>query len=99
MLTRGHREPSGLTSGVLMPSSVHGQPALPGGGGGSSTSAGHPTLAGRHHAVSLAAGHELVVPAQILVCLAGKVEAPARGFNAPVTHSLSQFSIGQQLRK
>ena len=40
MLTRGQGEPSGIVSGRLETSSVQGQPARPGGGGGSSASVG-----------------------------------------------------------
>ncbi len=36
MLTRGQSEPSGMGAGTWGLSSVHGQPVLPGGGGGSS---------------------------------------------------------------
>jgi len=40
MLTRGQGEPSGIVSGSCGLSSVHGQPVLPGGGGGSSLRVG-----------------------------------------------------------
>src|SRR5215218_4837251 len=96
MLTRGHQEPSGLMSGVLMPSSVHGQPALPGGGGGSSTSAGHLTLTGRHEGLRRRRRYEFVVPAQIVVCLTDDVEPAACRFGAPDPHSPAQFAIAQQ---
>ena len=40
MLIRGHGEPSGIVSGSCGLSSVHGQPVLPGGGGGISVTLG-----------------------------------------------------------
>ena len=98
MLTRGDREPGGLTSGVLMPSSVHGHPALPGGGEGRSTNVGRRTLTGRHEPLRRGRGYEFVVPAQIVVCLTDDVKPAAGRFNAPVPHSPAQFAIAQQFR-
>jgi hypothetical protein len=44
MLMRGHCLPSGEAVVIGGVSTVHGQPALPAGGGGSSSSVGHRTL-------------------------------------------------------
>src|SRR2546430_6231661 len=99
MLTRGHGEPSDLVvSGARMPSSVHGQAVLPGGGGGSWASVGHRTLGGPHEAVRLSLRHELAVPTQIVVCLTEKVKPAACGFDGSRPHSLSQVPARRPLR-
>jgi hypothetical protein len=98
MLTRGDRTPGGLTSGVLMPSSVHGQPALPGGGEGSSTNVGHRTLTGRHGPLRRRRRYEFVVPAQVVVRLTDDVEPAACRFGPPVPDSPPQVDIAQQFR-
>jgi hypothetical protein len=98
MLTRGDRALGGLTSGILMPSSVQGQPALPGGGEGSSTNVGDRTLTGRHERLRRRRRYEFVVPAQIVACLTDDVEPAAGGLSASDPHSPAQFAIAQQFR-
>src|SRR5215207_3438807 len=98
MLTRGDRAPDSLTSGILMPSSVHGQPALPGGGEGSSTNVGHRTLTGHHEPLRRGTRYEFVVPAQIIICLTNDVKPAACRFSAPDPHLPAQFTIAQQFR-
>src|SRR5690242_17167742 len=88
-LTRGQLWPSGLVSGNSRLSSVHGQPILPGGGGGRSASVGQRTLATPRLTFSSSFMYQFAVPGKIQICLLVHIKAPAGGLGSLRAHASS----------
>jgi len=92
-LTRGHGVSAGVLGGSCALSSVHGQPVLPGGGGGSWSSVGEAKSVAHGHRLGRPSLNELAVPIEVGVCLAGQVELAGSDFRGRVADAVAQVGV------